>query len=527
MKVQTKLCLTFFLFVALWVFRPGITLGNDALQLYPGDPSLFWLETDLILTGQAPVTAIYPVSEGELVARGLMDDETVEPPAQNTVSFTIRPMAGFFSLPVVAPLGRNGDTWTPAATTMYWTLPPFAEVEDTFSAGDWLCVHLRYDQRFDAGKMAGPGGSLFGTYLFESGFPREGSMSLSFDHFDLTAGRTKAGVGYGFFGNTFLNGRANYYDHVRFSTYSGDFKFFYMCGASDPMLTPAEQTIQNTRWAFPVYDEPVKTYVYKRVEYRPFRQALFGLGEASVVGGVQPDLRNLNPFGLAHNTYSYGYQNSIFAFDASVVPFKGLHLFGEFIIDDIKLKREGQSRMPTALAWQTGARYVFDAGPGLRFVAGLEYTHVDPWTYGAFQPYLTFYQRQSYCSSAGDWYMDVPLGYAFGSDLDHYGAYLRALSRKGLECSLSYYHMVQGEVELGPCDGTQMWYNLNDQVTLDNGHVGIPELHDSVGLSVSWAAARNLSVVGTGQYVWIRNFEHSPGAFGSLYMIAVGLEYRL
>lgn len=527
MRAPSKLFLTFFLFAAVWFFRPGIALGNDALQLYPGDPSLFWLETDLILQGQAPVTAIYPVSKGELVSRGLMVGEDAEEPADNSFSFTLRPLAGFFSLPTVAPLGRNGKTWGPVATMMYWTLPPFAEIEDTLSVGNWLNLHLGYDQRFDAGKMAHSGGSLFGAYLFESGFPRVGSLSLSFDHFDLTAGRTKAGIGYGFFGNTILNGQANYYDHIRFSAYAGNFKFFYLCGTSDPLLTPVEQVIQNTAWAFPVYNEPAKTYTYKRVEYRPFQQILLGLGEASVLGGVQPDLRNLNPFGLAHNTYSYGYQNSIFSLDASAVPFKGFHLFGEFLLDDLRLKREGGSRMPTALAWQAGARYVFDATPDLRLMAGLEYTHIDPWTYGAFQPYLMFYQRQSYCSSAGDWYMDQPLGYAFGSDLDHFGTYLRAVSRSGLDCRLSYYHMVQGEVELGAYDGTQSWYNLNDQVSLNNGHVGTPELYDSIGLSLSWAATKNLSVVGTGQYTWIRNFEHNPGAFGTLYLIAVGVEYRL
>lgn len=522
-----KTAIVVILFICLLPLAAPPAFANDSTLIASDDPSLLWIEWGLILNEEAPVTSVYPVTGRELEARGVLEDDPPAGAAVTDFSLTLLPAVGAFSLPPAITLGRNGETLNPAGTWLYWSLPPYASVGADLEVSDWLHLRVCYDQRFDAGQMAGKSGDLAGAYLFESSLPREGYLSLSVDHFEAVVGRTQAGIGFGYFGNLFLNGHANYYDRVAFAAYSDHFKYFYMFGSSDPLLTPTEQRIQNSAWEFPSFNAPHKTYVYKRLEFRPWKRLLLGAGEASVMGGVAPDLSNLNPFNMWHNTYAYGYQNSLFVLDASLVPVKGLHLFGEFIIDDILLKREAGSRMPTALGWQAGAQFVFQVGKDFRAQAGVEYTHVDPWTYNAFQPYLMYYQRQSYASIVNDSYMDIPLGYTFGSDLDHYGAYFRLISKGGALTDVSYFHMIQGEPILGPYDDSQSWYNMNDRLPVVNGHVGVTEIYDCVGIRLQYPLGPSFSVIASGNYAFIRNFGHEPGATGRMYTVLVGLQYRL
>lgn len=499
-------------------------LANDASLYFSSDPALLWTEWGLIQDGEAPATAVYPLAQGEMEERYAFEGEEA-PVVQNRFGLTLRPMYGGFSLPAVAHLSRTGITLDPATSLQYWSLPPFAEAYDDLSVGESLNLHIRVDQRFDAGKMPGTPDSLIGAYLFESSSPREGYATLASRHMRLTAGRLRSGIGYGYFGNTFLNGRANYYDQVQFTAYTGDFKFFYLLGTSDSLLTPDEQTIQNTRWDFPVYNQPYKTYVYKRLEYHPFPNLLFGVGEANMIGGVKPDIQNINPFGIWHNTYGYGYKNVMAVVDASWVPVNGLHLFGEFLMDELKLQREGSSRKPNAFAWQLGARYVLPGGDRSRQMVGAEYTHVDPWTYNTFQPYLWFTQRQPYASSVNDWYMDIPLGYAYGPDCDQFGFYYRIVSRDGLQASASYSHLVQGEATPGAYDATQPWYNLNDQLPLTGGHVGVAEVHNTLAFSLRYPIMPRLSLTSLGTFSFVRNPGHVANTTGTMYSWAIGVEY--
>lgn len=374
--------------------------------------------------------------------------------------------------------------------------------------------------------MAGSEGGLLPTYLFESNLPREGYVTLAAKDLSLTIGRLRSGIGHGFFGNTFLNGKANFYDQVQFAATANDFKYFFMFGMSDPLLTPAEKAIQEQEWNSPAFAQPHKSFAYHRVEYRPWPQVVLGLGEANMIGGITPDLKNILPFNIWHNSYSYGYRNAMMVADVSVVPVSGLHVFGEFLLDDLKLDRETGSRNPNALGWQLGARYILPWGKDHHYLIGAEYTHIDPWTYNAFQPYLMFYQRQTYCSIKGDWYMDFPLGYAYGADLDHYGVYAQMISPSGAHASVSYSHMIQGQAELGAYDADQPWYDQNDRIPLTGGHVGVVEISDTVSLSVKYPLWRSFSLTASGSYSFLRNASHVPDAVGSQYAWMVGLEYQ-
>lgn len=545
------LLITVSLAVSALTASPALA-NNGATLLFGDDPALVWAEWEMIRNGETPATAIYPISQAELTSRygyslsasypgyGLTKDQTPQapPPAANRFGFTLRPVGGAYGLTMVTPFNRMADTFQPVANTMYWSMPPWIEVCDELTVGDWLYLKINVDMRFDAGKIAQNSGSIFPVYLLESSTPREGFITAGNGHFSLTAGRLQSGIGYGYFGNTVLNGKANYFDQIQFTASSDKFKFFYLYGTSFPWLTPEEKTIQQTPWEFSPehdqYSDPYKTFTYHRLEYRPFPWLLVGAAEGNMLGGVKPDLQCLLPFNVWHNTYAYGYKNVMGSVDVSAVPFKGLHLFGEFMLDDYRLPREGGSQKPNAFAWQLGARYILPVGgDNWRHMIGLEYTHVDPWTYNHFYPYQMFYQRQPYSSSIRDWYMDFCMGYTYGPDLDHYGVYYRTLSKAGVQASLSYFHMIQGEVELGACNDPDCtdatphpWYSHNDDLQPVDGHIGTVEIYNTVSLDLLWPVWRSFSVIASGSYSHVQNYSHIAGETGNLYTALIGLQYR-
>ena len=555
-----------------------VLANNGATLLFGDDPALIWAEWEMIRNGETPATAIYPISQAELTRRydyslypdypgyGLTEDLTPQgqgpsqdpsqsqsqtPPSfANRFGLTLRPVGGAYGLTMTTPFNRMADTFQPVANTMYWSMPPWVEIYDELTVGDWLYMKINIDMRFDAGKIAQNSGSIFPVYLSESSTPREGFITAGNGHFNITAGRMQSGIGYGYFGNTVLNGKANYFDQIQFTASSDKFKFFYLYGTSFPWLTPEEKTIQQTPWEFTAHDQysdPYKTFTYHRLEYRPFPWLLIGAAEGNMLGGVKPDLQCLLPFNIWHNTYAYGYKNVMGSIDVSAVPFKGLHVFGEFMLDDYRLPREGGSQKPNAFAWQLGARYILPVGgngngdsgksdsngDNWRHMIGLEYTHVDPWTYNHFYPYQMFYQRQPYSSSIRDWYMDFCMGYTYGPDLDHYGIYYRTLSKSGVQASLSYFHMVQGEVELGACNDPDCtdatphpWYSHNDDLQPVNGHIGTVEIYNTISLNLLWPFWRSFSVIASGSYSHVQNYNHIAGETGNLYTGLIGLQYR-
>lgn len=561
--------------ISILTASPALANSNGATLLFGDDPALMWAEWEMIRNGETPATAVYPISQAELTQRygyslypnypgyglaeslasqsgagvgagagaGIGTDAQAQsqsqnpPPVANRFGFTLRPVGGAYALTMETPFNRMADTFSPVANSMYWSLPPWVEAYDELTVGNWLYMKIGFDMRFDAGKIAKDSGSIFPTYLAESSMPREGYVTAGNGHFNLTVGRLQSGIGYGYFGNTMLNTRANYIDQIQFTASSKKFKFFYLYGTSFPWLTPEEKTIQQTRWEFTVHDQysdPYKSFAYHRIEYRPFDWLLLGVNESIMLGGIKPDLQCLIPFNVWHNTYGYGYKNVIGSIDFSAVPFKGLHIFGEFLLDDYRLPREAASLKPNSFAWQLGARYVLPVGgDNWRHMIGLEYTHVDPWTYNHFYPYQMYYQRQPYSSSIKDWYMDFCMGYNYGPDLDHYGVYYRTISKSGVQASLSYFHMIQGEVELGACNDPDCtdttphpWYSHNDELLPVNGHIGTVEIYNTVSLNVLWPVWKSFSVIACGSYSHVQNYNHITGETGNLYTALIGIQYR-
>lgn len=495
--------------------HPVPALANGA-ELVAGDSAAYiWAVLTSVQSGNAPSTNVYPLSQREYYSSLLNETPPTAPDFQNRLVLSLSPYFAVFQTP-----------YPPASSLPYKvsylndTLPPVFEIGDALDIQDWAHVRAVYDNTpsFDYMNESATFAFWKSNTLRGSGdFPRESYVSFALPHASLAIGRFKTGIGYGFFGNTFLNGKAPYYDQIQGSLYGRGIRFHYLLGTSHPFLTGSEAAAQSSGGT-----EPLKVFAYHRLEWQPLPWMVVGLGEMNLIGGKTPDFAFINPGAMWHNTYTPQYSNVMAMFDLSLVPFKGLHIFTEFTMDDYRLPTEGSGSNPNAFAYQAGVRYVLPLAGEIKHAVGAEFTHVDPWTYNRSQPYLTMYQRQV---SDGGWpYMDIPLGFTYGGDLNHYGVYYMAVARSGLLVQASYQRLDKGEIQLGlDPSGTPYYAGRNDA----SGPTGVIEVHRTAELRFTYPLSPNLEAFGFGSYSWIANFGHQTGATGNLSLFMAGLRWRL
>ncbi|HOT62273.1 MAG TPA: capsule assembly Wzi family protein [Treponemataceae bacterium] len=381
-------------------------------------------------------------------------------------------------------------------------------------------------------------------------FPDLAYLSYSGENLTIAAGRLPSGIGLGD-SNLFLNGQARWYDQLQFSWWSEHFRFFALWGTSSSHLSEEEYNVQfyttkapgdEDSWGWDILNNhdaatqamiPAKFFTYHRIEVKPFRWIGFGLGEMQLVGGKAPDLTNLLPTVLWHNTYTAGLTNVMLHVDVWSVPYPGVLLYGEFLMDDSKSPSEDRAAKPNCWAWELGARWVIPARPaGMRIALRAEYSHVDEWTYNRWQPYLTMYQRQMI---TGGWTgFDIPLGHPEGGDVDVFSLSALALARDGRRVEVGVSYVIKGPVYLGMIDenGVPIYYDYDEWAapgdSLDEV-TGKPDIHRTIlSAKASWPITGSIEISGGIDVRFVRNAGHESGerAVEGIYKIAARWSYR-
>lgn len=516
--------------ILVTVIAASPALAGGAELIFAQSPEYQWTSLDLIQNGQTMPTSVYPLTLEEYYATVLHQELPTPSDVANQFVFSVTPGYTGFDTPY--------GSITSTTVGLYDKVQPTVVIGDKFSVKDSVYVNLSID-------LSPPERLLFGqgsyklwkpTDLTALEFPRQSYGVLSMPHASLAAGRFKTGVGNGYFGGTYMNGKAPYYDQVQITYYSEHFKFYYMLGTSSPYLTAPEEAIQmsTTNWDplnntdHAPFNEPIKVFAFHHIDYRPADWIVLGFGEMNLIGGKTPEFNHINPFGFWHNTYTAGFSNVLFSLDASVVPFKGLNIFGELTVDDIQASwAESSDSKPTTLIWQVGARYVMPFSKTFKHVVGAEFTHADPWAYNRWQPYLIMYQRQ--ILNGGSSFVDVPLAFPYGGDLNHYGFYYNVIDRNGFSVQASYDHLDKGPIELGMIDstGNPIYYNHPDWLGITTGPFGhgTVEQRDSVSLSLAYPLPYSLTFLTSGQYTWIHNYQHQEGVSETISFFTVGLRW--
>ncbi|HOR49222.1 MAG TPA: hypothetical protein PLS97_07840, partial [Rectinema sp.] len=278
--------------------------------------------------------------------------------------------------------------------------------------------------------------------------------------YGVALGRFPSGMGWGTLSGSILNPRASSYDQIRFYLESGPFRFTSMTATSSAQLSKAEQEIQFRTFSdgsnfwdslndhdYAAHQMAIKMANWHEIEWKPAPWLELSVAEMSVIGGRTPSLSFVLPTTIWHNTYAAGYSNVGVSLSAAIVPFRGLMLSGELFIDDMKGPRESADAKPQSLAWLGTARWSTLLFDRISLDTGLEYQHVDRWTYMRWSPYLAMYQRQTLPDGKSG--VDQYLGAPWGPDYDSIGAYTNMKFKNGARLGLSYEFIRKGPIYQG------------------------------------------------------------------------------
>ncbi len=521
----------------------NLAFAQGAALFMPSDTEVQRAFADLILAGEVPYTNAFPYSGHELATGFGYSGKLAGPGFRSRLVFSIDPSVTGNSS---TPSWTTGPGADPTLPLFIDSLDPFAELGARFSGGDSVAGLVKMDLKlrpdfFSAGTLIAPWkpSEIFRQYIAVWEFPQESWVSAASENAWIAAGRFKTGIGNGHFGSTFLNGRAEWYDQIQGVIHGKNLRFMSMLSSTTPHLYQNEADIQfktdsdGTRYIWdPINDhdyvtttEAAKFFAYHQIEARFFDRFRFGLGEMNLIGGKTPDLLNFMPGNFWHNAYTAGFSNVMINLDASLVPFKGLMLFGNYTLDDIKGPDEAADSKPTQDAWQAGGRYSFAPVDKFLVTIGGEYTHTSEWAYCRWQPYLTMYQR--HLLNGGYIGVDYPLGFAYGPDADHMGAWLNVLLPKGMTVGLDYEHLIKGPISMGmiDSDGVPIYYDY-DAAKLAVIRAKPDQISDSVGLSAVLPIGAGFEAKLKVQYTMWQNYGNVSGISADSLLYSGGIRWN-
>jgi hypothetical protein len=239
-------------------------------------------------------------------------------------------------------------------------------------------------------------------------------------------------------------------------------------------------------------------------------------------------LSDFNPLLIWHNLFQEGVYGVPAMLDASVVPLKGLRLYGQYLLYDANVADEVGSGDDNAAAsaYQAGLSWLWKPFPQdgeradarLRFDA--EATYTDPWVYGKAYSLRQFTSRFIFVEPYyGRIWVDYPIGPSFGPDCADLDLKISFGKSEGWDLALTGGYRVSGSITLvGYGEGSdyahQSDYHYEGLVEVLNGQS--PEKRLRIGLEASSPALPlgTISIRGTAslQSTWAQDYGFVPGA---------------
>ena len=292
----------------------------------------------------------------------------------------------------------------------------------------------------------------------DNNFPYRGIAAFFHPPVELRFGRDKLNLGPGKWSTLTLTKHMPYFDYAKARLFSGGFSFSWYLIRLNPTLNEDEGKymqdmydglISNPEPNAPMnglsYIERSKHYIIGKLTVTPFDWLTFSVAQTNLVGGRDPELSDLNPLIVFHNLYAEGTYSVPLSITATVVPFRGLKLYGDYLFYDAAVGDEKDPEVnPSAMAYQVGLTFLSDPyftlfGGRFRFDA--EFSYVDPWVYGKYYSLRQFTSRFIYVEHyVGRTWVDYPLGFYLGPD--------------SLELNLAMAYGIPGDKEV------ELWYSL-------------------------------------------------------------------
>ena len=381
---------------------------------------------------------------------------------------------------------------------------------------------------------------------FSPALPARAMVSFFSTPFEFRIGRGGLKIGPGTWGSMVLNSRIPYFDHLKARLFVDTaFSLSLFVINLNPIISTREQAylqdmydglIPNPEVNADANGKPfigaAKNLILSRLTVTPFPWLSFTVTQTNLVGGRDPILADLIPLNIFHNLFAEGVYSCPLSITATVVPYRGIKVYGEFFLQDIMAGDETDPTVnPGAAGYQAGLVLLstpfFSLGPG-RFRLNVEWSYVDPWVY------LRYYSVRQYTSrivywdpEAGDTWIEYPLGFYLGPD--------------ALDVNVSLSYGVPGEWEI------ELWWNMNGLGKIDIfgwgedsdfSHVGEPgyPLSAAPTPTAQWTNTWRLSVYvqvtprlkAAAWYMmkYVVNRFHAPGDNRFSHALGIQLDYE-
>jgi len=563
---------------------------HPADLFFPGDEAYDSAILEAIRAGRVPESNVFPFFGSELGVASAPK----KAPRRNSESSSENNSESSLESASAAPAWRSGFSLSLSTPSLYYDSPAtqddltsnlqgepgltpnaFPEIQHFLATlPDAIALNVRlYPSRsiafkidvslfYRCDKIVGQNSTFqwdldewLGNLLGVAEFPRRSYVAWVGKGYGVALGRFPAGMGWGKLSVSLLNPRANWYDQIHFHLESGTLRFTSMIATSSAQLSKAEEEIQfrkkedgSSFWDsqndhdFAGHDQAIKLANWHQIEWKPAHWLEIALAEMSVMGGRLPSLSFVLPSAIWHNVYAAGYSNVGVSLSAAVVPLSGLLISGELFVDDVLSYDETSTTKPQALAWLGTARWSKALTGKLLLDSGLEYQHVDQWTYTRWNPYLAMYQRQAL--TGGRRSLDQSLGAPWGPDYDSIGAYANLRFRSGASLQLSYEFIRKGPIYQGMAsqvsfgsDGTtsqKIWvpvYYDYDKYAGDGALEAILSRPDEYRHLVTLTGALPLGEAVdfklSATFGFYQNFGHISGATDTAFLLYAGIVVRL
>ncbi len=296
--------------------------------------------------------------------------------------------------------------------------------------------------------------------------PAQAILSFYSDPFEFRIGRDSLKLGPGTWGSMTLNSRIPYFDYLKARFFLGAaFSLSLYVINLNPVISAAESAylqdmydgvIPNPEANADANGKPFigrsKNLILSKLTLVPFSWLSISITQTNLVGGRDPILADIIPMNIFHNLFAEGVYSCPLSLTATIVPYWGIKLYGEFFLQDLMGGDETDPTVnPGAAGYQVGivllSNPFFSLGPG-RFRLNAEWSLVDPWVYVRYYSLRKYTSRIVYTDpAAGELWIDYPLGFYLGPD--------------ALDVNVSLAYGVPGEWEI------ELWWNMNGMGSID------------------------------------------------------------
>ncbi len=260
--------------------------------------------------------------------------------------------------------------------------------------------------------------------------PERGIAAFYAPPFELRFGRDKLNLGPGKWSTLTVSKNVPYFDYLKARFFVDWMSYSFHLIQLNPTISTDESialpNLYKREINWPMNGEPFiersKYLAIARLILTPLPWFSLTIMQTNLIAGRYPWISDLNPFSIYHNNFTEGVYSVPIDVSLSVVPYKGIKLYFEFLLYDASVADETDPTInPSAFAFQAGLTVLsspfFQIGSG-RFRLDTELSLIDPWTYGKYYDLRKFTTRIIYVESfIGRMWVDYPLGYYLGPDV--------------------------------------------------------------------------------------------------------------